>query len=35
MIAPYPRLKVNVAEQLTTPIVATAHPSPSDSLRSN
>jgi hypothetical protein len=35
MIAPHPRLKVNVAEQLTSPIVAAAHPLPSESLRRN
>ena len=28
MIAPHPRLKVNIAEQFARPIVAAAHPSP-------
>ena len=34
MIAPNPRLKIDVAEQLASPIVAAAHHSPSESLRS-
>jgi hypothetical protein len=34
MIAPHPRLKINIAEQLTSSIVAAAHPPPHESLRS-